>query len=688
MARDQRYDILFEPVKIGPVVTKNRFYQVPQCNGMGHRFPQGMAAMRGIKAQGGWGVVCTEECEIHPTSDLSPAALMRLWDDSDIPTHRRMIEAVQEHGGLAGIELVHNGANVGNFFSRMPPLAPSDMATISNHPLQARAMDKQDIRDLRRWHRDAALRAKTAGYNIIYVYAGHNMTVLMHFLLSRYNKRSDEYGGSLENRVRLIREILADTRDAVGDTCAVAFRFAVDELMGAEGMRWNVEGKEIVEMLAEVPDLWDVNVAGWENDTLPSRFGPEGAQEDYIRFVKQTTSKPVVGVGRFTSPDTMVSQIKHGVMDLIGAARPSIADPFLPQKIRDGRVDEIRECIGCNICVMGDNTATPLRCTQNPTMGEEFRKGWHPEIIAPKASQSSVLVVGAGPAGLEATLALGRRGYDVTLAEGTADLGGRVLRESRMPGLAEWKRVIDHRTYLISQMANVNTYTNSPLTAEDLLGFEADHIVLATGAKWRADGVGRAIIHPLTGTPATRLLSPDHVLDGGQVTGKVVVFDDDHYYMGSVIAEALSDKGADVTLVTPSPMVAEWSSLTMEQHRIQKRLLEKRVRVICAHNLRSVGDGSVMLACVYTGKEQGLVADVVVPVTTRIPVRGLYDNLMEKQEKFRDFGIKSAARIGDCLAPGIIATAVYSGHQYAREHEGAPQGDVPFLRENYQPAGG
>ena len=369
MPRDPRYDVLFEPVKIGPITTKNRFYQVPHCNGMGHRFPHGMAAMRGMKAAGGWGMVCTEECEIHPTSDLSPGALMRLWDDSDIPTHARMTEAVHENGGLAGIQLVHNGANVGNYSSRMAPLAPSDMATIYKHPLQARGMDKQDIRDLRRWHRDAALRAKRAGYDLIYVYAGHNMTLLMHYLLSRYNKRTDEYGGSLENRVRLIREILEDTKEAVGDTCAVAFRFAVDELMGKDGMRWDVEGKEIVEMLSDIPDLWDVNIAGWDNDSLPSRFGAEGAQEEYIKFVKQATNKPVVGVGRFTSPDTMVSQVKRGVLDLIGAARPSIADPFLPNKIAEGRQDEIRECIGCNICVMGDMTSTPFRCTQNPTMG-------------------------------------------------------------------------------------------------------------------------------------------------------------------------------------------------------------------------------------------------------------------------------------------------------------------------------
>ena len=201
--------------------------------------------------------------------------------------------------------------------------------------------------------------------------------------------------------------------------------------MGEDGLEWQKEGREVVEMLAELPDLWDVNISGWEYDSNTSRFSEEGYQEPFIAFVKQLTTKPVVGVGRYTSPDTMVAAVKKGVMDFIGAARPSIADPFLPKKIEEGRVDDIRECIGCNICVTGNNTFVPMRCTQNPVIGEEWRRGWHADTIAPKGSDDRVLIVGGGPAGLEAARALGQRGYAVTLAERDKVLGGRLNWERK-----------------------------------------------------------------------------------------------------------------------------------------------------------------------------------------------------------------------------------------------------------------
>ena len=186
------------------------------------------------------------------------------------------------------------------------------------------------------------------------------MSLLQHFLSPRYNHRNDEYGGSLENRLRLLHETLTDVKEAVGDTCGIALRFAVDELMGEDGLQADAEAQEMVSLLAEIPDLWDVNISDWSNDSSTARFEPqEGYQEQFTAFVKTITSKPVVGVGRFTSPDAMLSQVNRGVLDFIGAARPSIADPYLPNKIREGRFEDIRECIGCNICCLLYTSPSP-----------------------------------------------------------------------------------------------------------------------------------------------------------------------------------------------------------------------------------------------------------------------------------------------------------------------------------------
>ena len=378
--RDPRYDVLFEPIELGPVTTRNRFYQAPHCNGMGRLYPTPLAVMRGVKAEGGWGVVFNEQCDLHYSTD-NPRSI-RLWDEQDLPLHQQIVEKVHEHGSLAGLMLSHNGYVPPNLISREVPLSPSGSASFGIAPSHTRAMDRADISALRRWHRNAALLAYRAGYDLVMVYAGHDLALPMHFISRRHNQRSDEYGGSLENRVRLLRELIEETKEAVGAHCGVGVRLAVDELLGPAGITSEDEGREVVEMLAELPDWWDVNISSWTNDSATSRFSDEGFQEPYISFVKGLTSKPVVGVGRFTSPDTMVSQIRRGVLDLIGAARPSIADPFLPLKIEEGRPEDIRECIGCNICVTNHYLMAPSRCTQNPTFGEEWRRGWHPEHMS------------------------------------------------------------------------------------------------------------------------------------------------------------------------------------------------------------------------------------------------------------------------------------------------------------------
>lgn len=683
MTRDPRFDILFEPVQIGPVVAKNRFYQVPHCNGMGYARPRAHAAMRGVKAEGGWAVVSTEEVEIHPSSDISPYIEGRLWDDRDIPALALMTDAIHRHGALAAIELVHAGMNAANLYSREVSMAPSHVANPNNYaPAQARAMTKADIRDYRRWHRAAAVRARRAGFNIIYVYAAHGLSLAMHFLQPRHNRRTDEYGGSLLNRTRLLRELIEDTKDAVGVDCAVALRFAVDELRGAEGISADREGREIVEMLAELPDLWDVNVSDWANDSRTSRFAAEGYQEEFVRFVKTVTTKPVVGVGRFTSPDTMVSQIRRGVLDMIGAARPSIADPFLPNKIRDGDIDDIRECIGCNVCVTGDHTMTPIRCTQNPTMGEEWRKGWHPEAVPPRSGNDTFLIVGAGPSGLECARLLGRRGCTVHLAEAAETLGGRVTRESSLPGLSAWARVRDYRINQINKMQHVEILRGSRVTADEVLEFGAARVVLATGSYWRRDGVGRYNQSPIKGFDRMQNLhTPDDLMDGAVVPGPVIVFDDDHYYLGAVLAEKLRSAGLHVILVTPADRVSAWTSNTLEQHTIQKHLLELGVEIHVNRNLVEVDASGSLIECTYSGRQSRLRAAAIVTVTSRLPSEALAQSLALIPERVTAAGIVSVTSIGDCFAPSTIAAAVYAGHRYAREYDSAPGDEAAFQRE-------
>jgi dimethylamine/trimethylamine dehydrogenase len=685
--RDPRFDLLFEPVRIGPVTTRNRFYQVPHCNGMGHAYPQALAAMRGVKAEGGWGVVSTEEVEISPHAELSPYVEGRLWDDRDIPGLQRMTEACHAHGALAAIELCFNGYAAPNRSSRIPPMAPSHLPVRSLDPIQARAMDKTDIANVRRWHRQAALRAKAAGFDLVYVYAGHDLALPMHFLSRRNNRRTDEYGGSLVNRARLLRELIEDTKDAVGDRCGVVVRLAVDQLLGDEGLNADGEGREVIQLLAELPDLWDMNLADWGNDSVTARFADEGYQEPYIRFVKQLTTKPVVGVGRYTSPDAMVSAIKRGVMDLIGAARPSIADPFLPAKIDAGRTDEIRECIGCNICVTGDNQCVPIRCTQNPTMGEEWRRGWHPERIAAAASQRRVLVVGAGPAGLELGRALGQRSYEVAIADANEQAGGRLLHEARLPGLASWMRVADHRLHLLRQMPNVNLYPASRLTADDVLEFGCEAVFLATGSRWRRDGLGRQHRQPLAASPLPGVYSPDEVLAGATPQGPVVVYDDDHYVMAGALAERLARQGFAVRYLTPASKVSEWTDMTMEQPRIQACLLELGVQIETGVALDALAhDGSALsfqLRCVYTGRLTPSSAGSLVLVTMRDPDDALYQALLQRRAEWAAAGIEQVQVVGDALAPGTVAAAVHAGHLAAREFD-APESDldaVPFLRE-------
>ena len=345
------------------------------------------------------------------------------------------------------------------------------------------------------------------------------------------------------------------------------------------------------------------------------------------------------------------------MLDLIGAARPSIADPFLPKKIEEGRLEDIRECIGCNVCIASyaEGRTDPL----HPEPG-------HGRGVAPRLAPGAGAAQGlrrprcwssaAGPAGLECARVLGRRGYEVTLAEAGHDLGGRVLKEATLPGLASWRRVVDYRLGQISQLANVSVYLESALTAADVREVGADRVVLACGARWTKESYD-----PVTGLPcpapeAPRILTPDDLLEGAEPESPVLIFDFDNYFMGGCLAELLRGRGLEVGLATPHDQVSPWTAFTGEQGLIRTKLLSLGAALFTGHTLSAYDGERAQLTCLHSQAARELRARSLVLVGLRAPQDGLYHELEG-----------AALRIGDCLAPGALVHAVTAGYRAGYE---------------------
>ena len=469
---DPRHAILFEPVRIGPKTLPNRFYQVPHASGFGSHQPRTQAAFRAIKAEGGWGGVCVEYAPVSRDSDEVPAVAADIWDDADAAALALTADAVHAHGALAGLELFHGGGLSVNGASRLARLAPTQRVSEVQFGSLAKEMTAADITRVQRDWAQAARRAAGAGFDIVYVYGAHGYLVTQ-FLSPATNRRTDGYGGTLAGRARFWLETLAAVRAAVGADCAVATRIAVHGADGLPGIEVD-EMLELVAMADHLVDLWDVNVGSWPEDSGTSRYYPEGSQRPWTHRVREATAKPIVAVGRYSSPDLMADAVRSGAVDLIGAARQAIADPFLPRKIADGRLDEIRECTGSNVCILREEAFRHVGCVQNATAGEEYRRGWHPEVFAPAASAGEpVLVVEPGPAGLECAIVLGKRGFTaVHLVEAEAEIGGRLRWTRRLPTLGDWGRIVDWRAIQLDKLPGVTVITGHRITAAEILGYE------------------------------------------------------------------------------------------------------------------------------------------------------------------------------------------------------------------------
>ena len=387
----------------------------------------------------------------------------------------------------------------------------------------------------------------------------------------------------------------------------------------------------------------------------------------------------------------MASIVRSGAWDLIGAARPSIADPFLPQKIADGRTDEIRECTGSNVCIMKVDGFGHLGCIQNATAGEEHRRGWHPERFSVAANaEKGVLVVGAGPAGMECAVTLGRRGFEaVHLVEASDEIGGRMRWVRRLPTLGDWGRIVDHRKVMLSKLRNVEVVTGRPLSADDVRDYGAQIVIVATGSRWSGEGLQSSTHEPIDGASATlpHVLTPEQVMDGKRPAGRrVVVYDAEGYFVGPGIAELLAGDGLEVR----------------PRHVARRRFADLRPD---AGGARCSASTCTRRASRCTGvspssrssrdwcrgrtssRNRGrLETDGVVLVTQQVSDDALYRELVGDPAALDAGGIESVYRIGDCAAPRMISEAIFDGHRMAREIDGPdPAVALAFDRERNVP---
>ncbi|MBD5802405.1 Trimethylamine dehydrogenase [Azoarcus sp. Aa7] len=711
MARDPKYDILFDPIRIGPKVSRNRFFQTSHCAGPGSERPGAQAQLRGTKAEGGWGVVFTEYCSIHPEADEYPYTSARIWDDGDVRNLGHMCDVAHSHGSLAGIQLWYSGGNAPSLESREPGRSPSQWVSpmFATRSVYGYEMDESDIKAVINMYVEAGKRAEQAGFDLLEVSAGDD-TVPIQFLEPRFNKRTDKYGGSFENRARFFIELMHALKNGLGDRCAITTRFEMDTLHGPEGVEAHEDGVRLLELFRKegVVDLVALKIgdyAEWGEDAGGSRFRKSGWMTPFIKQGKSILGPdiPVVGNGRFTSPDDMIGMIKSGVVDLIGAARPSIADPFLPKKIEEGRLEDIRECIGCNICVSKFNQVGQIMCTQNQTMGEEYRRGWHPEKFSKTTKPCSVLIVGGGPAGMECARVLGERGYGVHLREAEAELGGHWKHVAKLPRLNEWGRVVTYRQIQLSKMKNVEVHLGvGKMSADDVLEYGADKVVIATGSHWWGNGIGPGC-GPIPGADDSlpHVLTPYQIVQGKPVPGKrVLVLDGEGHFLGITLAEMMADQGKEVTYVCDASEVAEYGVFTLEAPNNKRMLFEKGIKTWRNHWVSKIEPGKVTLTYLYKhgpdllGPESGGIprrdnggdftvdVDAVILVTSRYSDNALWNELKARKAEWAENEIQDIYRIGDCKAPAQVNQAMWDGHRLAREFDSEhPAYPLPWIRE-------
>ncbi|MEO3861981.1 FAD-dependent oxidoreductase [Acrocarpospora sp. B8E8] len=653
----------FEPITIRKTIIPNRVAMAAHET----RFANGpiitdaLVAYHAERAKGGVGLIILEAATVHPSSTVSnnPACLAA-YDDRIIEGYQRLMAAVRPHGTRVFQQLWHGGHHFGPGDGSPPRGVSAITSPILGVPPVP--LDRDDIAELVSAYAGAARRVAAGGLDGVEIAAAHSY-LIQQFLSPMTNTRDDEYGGSLENRARFLVEVLRAVRDAVGPDMAVGVR------VGAGAGRGAVRELELSEV---ANSLVDHGLIDYLNVSQGDFFGPHiaiGGMEAKAGYqlpssgqiTASVTRVPRLVTGRFRVLDEVEEVLRSGAADIVSMVRAHLAAPDIVEKTRTGRHGEIRPCIGCNQGCLGVISGTDTRtgCVVNPVAG--FDDVLSEAQIGRTTNPRKVVVIGGGPAGLEAARTAAIRGHEVVLYEAAPRVGGALNLARRAPNLGGIFDVVTWQEAELGRLG-VDVRKSSPIDAAGVLRQEADFVIVATGSV--PDKSGVLISAPgerVAGVKQSHVLSSVELLsdDKRELGRTAVVYDDVGHYESVAIVEYLLARGLDVTVVTRFPSFAPIADRTLRTVPARKRFAESGRRFDVRPNalLTRISPSSCVVHSVDHGETE-VAADTVVLLTHRTACDDLSVELRAAGKEVR--------RVGDALSPRDLQTAIREGHLAGR----------------------
>jgi len=650
-----RWDALLRPLQIGPVTTKNRIEAAPTLVCLAN--VDGSASTELVdyykaKARGGAGIVTVGESAIDADYGITHAGQLFLDHDNKISGLSRLADAIHRYGALASIELCHGGGQtMPGLIGDRAPIAPSVMTSqlheaLLGHKIDVQVMDRELIEQVIENYASAALRVKKAGFDMVLLHGGHGW-LLAQFTSPRTNRRTDEYGGSLENRARFPLRVLTRMRELCGPDFAIEYRFSADELVS--GGLSQEEGIRFAQLIEDKVDCFHVSCGTMGELKLipyihPAYFLPQGKNVHFAAKLKQTVNKPVTTVGAIVDFELAERIVAEGRADMVAMARALIADPCLPGKTMHGLEDEVIPCIRCNECLNRVARFIPVRCATNPRTGIETEMASLPPV---SARRRKVVVAGGGPAGMEAAIVAAERGHDVVLFEKSGRLGGNLVAASGPAFKDEMKRFLDYLVRRVKALPiDVRLGTDADAA---LVGAERpDRLVVAVGAE--------PALPDIPGLQTANVVWAGDVCADLVETGERVVVAGGGG-MGCETALHLAGKGKKVVVVEMLDEAA------LDFNFINRSMLldlvaEAGVEVLTGTTVVAVSDGLVTVAD-REGQRRDLEGDTVVLALGMTPRRATVDALKAAAPR--------VAVVGDCVKPRLIIDAVHEGFHAAAE---------------------